>query len=665
MLRESAAGFVPELEVGRDRTAAAMLAIVARQLEIVGQSLNALPDRDRLAFADACANALLPASAARAPLVFELLDQAPRDLVLPAGSRVAARLPQPPPSLSGEAAVAMASEAVFATEETIILSRGKLAAFYSIDPAADTYTDHLPTIITGSELFADAGPAPHELYLGHDEYFRLAGTAEVTLSIDLRQRGSGPGTRRGATPPPARPILLDWAYLSAEGWLPLAVQADTTARLTEDGLVTLRKSCGPDAQEGEIAGRKSFWIRAHVSNRRPLARITGVSGTRLSVEEARDFLPGDEVTVDSREFAHIVLTGTDFIILDNPLSAAQAGARLRLADELPPLRSEGSDLAGVLPQVDVIRASVGFEKSGIKPDAAALDTAALPIEQRFLPFGPQPRTTTTFFLACKEAFQRKGASVHIRARLLQAGVPDLAKLFEIRAQYFNGADWADFPAFLELKGAVSFFTSADPAIPPELSFICPEDWVETAVNGVNGLWLKLRLAQGDFGTPEFTVEKPTPDTVTVVEVPGKLVPPVIDGINIAYVYATRPAFLDYCIAFNDFVHADHSEDFRWPRRPFAPFLPVSDRAPTVHLGFTQPFPIGLVSILVAGGPASQQRAKARPLCSSIVRRAAGRSFRSRTGVPALRGWGSSSLSAHPMPSQPMGWAGRCIGCGRG
>ena len=249
----------------------------------------------------------------------------------------------------------------------------------------------------------------------------------------------------------------------------------------------------------------------------------------------------------------------------------------------------------------MIRASVGFEKSGIKPDAAALDTAALPIEQRFLPFGPQPRTTATFFLACKEAFQRKGASVRIRAKLLQAGVPDPAKPFEIRAQYFNGADWTDFPAFLELKGAASFFTSTDPAIPPELSFICPEDWAETAVNGVKGLWLKLRLAQGDFGTPEFTVEKPTPDTVTVVEVPDKLVPPVIDGIDIAYVYATRPAFLDYCIAFNDFVYADHSEDSRWPRRSFAPFLPVSDRAPTVHLGFTQPFPIGLVSILVAGG----------------------------------------------------------------
>ena len=87
----------------------------------------------------------------------------------------------------------------------------------------------------------------------------------------------------------------------------------------------------------------------------------------------------------------------------------------------------------------------------------------------------------------------------------------------------------------------------------------------------------------------------------MVEVPDKLVPPVIDGIDIAYVYATRPAFLDYCTAFNDFVYADHSEDSRWPRRSFAPFLPVSDRAPTVHLGFTQPFPIGLVSILVAGG----------------------------------------------------------------
>ena len=391
-----------------------MLAIAARQLEIIGQSLNALPDRDRLAFADACANTLLPASAARAPLVFELLDQAPRDLVLPAGSRVAARLPQPPPSLSGEAAVATASEAVFATEETIILSRGKLAAFYSIDPAGDTYTDHLPTVVTGSELFADAGPVPHELYLGHDEYFRLAGAAEVTLSIDLRQGGAGAGTDRGATPSPARPILLDWTYLSAEGWLPLAVQADTTSRLTEDGLITLRKSCGPDAQEGEIAGRKSFWIRARISDRRPLARITGVNGTRLSVEEARDFLPGDEVTIDSREFARIVI---DRRRLHYPRCSPfrrRGGRAVTARGRVAAAACRGQRSRRNSAGIDVIRASVGFEKSGIKPDAAALDTAALPIEQRFLPFGPQPRTTATFFWPARRPFSAR-AQVYVSA----------------------------------------------------------------------------------------------------------------------------------------------------------------------------------------------------------------------------------------------------------
>ena len=54
----------------------------------------------------------------------------------------------------------------------------------------------------------------------------------------------------------------------------------------------------------------------------------------------------------------------------------------------------------------------------------------------------------------------------------------------------------------------------------------------------------------------------------------------------SYIVFTNPTPLDYCVTENDFAFADHSEDARWPRRPFAPFAPVSDRAPALHFGFT-------------------------------------------------------------------------------
>jgi hypothetical protein len=603
-LGAGALGFVPELDLAGDATARALAAIVARDQEIVAASLNGLPARSRLAFADLCANALLPASAARVPLVFTLLDQAPCDVVLPARSRVAARLPPPAPSLaSGGAPAAAATEAVFATEETVTLSRGRIGACYSIDPDSDTYTDHSAAIATGTptQLFADAVPAPHELYLGHDEDLRLSGIAEISVAIDLRQ---------DETPPERRPILLDWTYLSTEGWMPLAVASDTTARLTQDGLVVLRKECGPDAKQDAIAGRKSYWIRARVSDRLPLGRITAVTGATLTVETAVDFLPGDEVTIGGDAFARIAQTGTGRIELAAALPGARPGDRLRLADELPPLRPEGSDTAGGLPQLDVIRISVGFEKSGIAPDAAALDTAALEVNQRFQPFGARPQTNATFFLACKEAFQRKGASVRLRAHLLQPGVPDASKPFDVAVQYFNGTRWTEFPVFLGLSGTKALFTATSPALPPELRLTCPDDWAECEVNGVKGHWLKLRLAQGDFGTQRFTVAHPTTDTAEVQEVPNALVPPIVDRIEIAYVVATRPVPPGHCVALNDFVFADHTEDAMWSRRPFAPFLPVGDRAPAVHLGFTQPFQPGLISLLVAGledEPADDQR----------------------------------------------------------
>src|SRR5262249_22783325 len=59
------------------------------------------------------------------------------------------------------------------------------------------------------------------------------------------------------------------------------------------------------------------------------------------------------------------------------------------------------------------------------------------------------------------------------------------------------------------------------------------------------------------------------------------------------------SLLDHCLAYNDFAFTDHTQDCRWPRRIFTPFLPVADTAPAAHFGFTNAPPAGLVSLLFA------------------------------------------------------------------
>ena len=61
---------------------------------------------------------------------------------------------------------------------------------------------------------------------------------------------------------------------------------------------------------------------------------------------------------------------------------------------------------------------------------------------------------------------------------------------------------------------------------------------------------------------------------------------------------SNPVPPEYCIAENDFAFVDHSENARWSRSAFAPFVPVGDRAPALHFAFSHRPPPALVSLLL-------------------------------------------------------------------
>src|SRR4029077_7536557 len=100
---------------------------------------------------------------------------------------------------------------------------------------------------SGFALFEPAAPMPHRLYIGHDAFLKLAGPSEITLSFDFG--GS-------ITDALLRPMLLDWWYLSQNGWLPLKIAADTTRRFTHDRLVRLVEGFGPAAKVESLGGHK-------------------------------------------------------------------------------------------------------------------------------------------------------------------------------------------------------------------------------------------------------------------------------------------------------------------------------------------------------------------------------------------------------------------------
>jgi hypothetical protein len=664
-LAANRAGYTPEWRSARGSGDAgqAVNDILARYLEIQGEGLNAMPHSLQLGFLDALGGNVLAPQPARTPLVFQLVDTASDDAGVPQGTRVAAVLPPPPPSLAGSSAPAARQAPEFYTEQPFTAMRGRLAALYSIDPQSDLYAEHGAG--APFAVFEDMQPVPHRLYLGHGELLKLTGVAQIVLSFDFAT-SAGIGQQR--------PLLLDWEYLSVDGWQPLIMAEDGTRRFTVDGKITLVKSHGPDSKQEIVAGHDSYWIRATVSSRTPQARIsteppgyeiryqpaepplllapgdvlklfagsatgtvlgaydgrvilaaplvdtapgailmrgaevvgkvmTAVPSFRVGVDDARDLLPGDSVTLDGNSTAVVVRTGSTSLYLSQPLENVQAGLTVQLRDALPPLRPDGADAAGVLPQVDLIRVRVGFGRKGLVLDSAYADSATVDISKAFYPYTEQPRRFASFYMACKEAFTREGARIELAFTMNQTGRADGQP--KMAAEYFDGARWQPLGGDDEYVDATASFThplSPELAFPVgRISFKVPAAWRENEVNGEKGRWLRLSLLSGDYGKPLSVEVQNDPDDASkfiVTSTPATLQPPVVTRLEVGYYVLSDPESADFCVAENDFAFAEHSEDARWPRSPFAPFLPVADRTPALHFGFSKRPPAALVSLLL-------------------------------------------------------------------
>ncbi len=587
-LRGNVPGYLPTwtaLVHDEDGAGRALFEVLARYRAVFADGLNRAPERTELAFLETLGNALLPGQPARVPLVFELLDNSPQDVFLPARSQVAAKLPPPPSSVDVEVEADNAARTAprFFTTRTVALSRARLAALYSTDPRIDAFADHLALARQGFVAFDRFEPMRHELYFGHDALFALAGNAEITLSFDM---GGGQNADRR--------LMLDWEYLSTDGWLPLDAEEDTTLRFTRDGRVRLRKNGGPDAKKDKVMGRESFWLRARAAGQSPRARAVLDSSLSVTLDRAGALMDGDVVTVDGERTARIISSENRVVRLDRRLPGLRPDTILRVLDTTPALGAETEALLGPPTAVDLVMARVGFSKSGLKPDAACADRAPLDLGNVFFPFGLQPARYATFYLACDDAFSRRGAATEIALEFSQFGTG--SSTLSLAFEYFDGEQWRALPTSLpvQLFDGTERFTRNG-----AVAFRNPSDWAPTQVNGKKQHWLRIRIDKGDYGSPiKLDIVSGAGGTSVVSALAPTLAPPAISGLRISYTYFTNSQLLDHCLAYNNFVFHDHSEDVRWTRRLFEPLQHNADRDPSINFGFDQKLPAGLVSLFL-------------------------------------------------------------------
>jgi hypothetical protein len=190
------------------------------------------------------------------------------DVAVPSDTRVAAPAAPPPVSVLAEGLVVPAPEAVvFATGQSIVAARARLAALYSLDPASDTVADYAGCMTDAFSLFGAMEPVTHALYLGHREHFAISGAATVRLTFHMAPYPAG-SMRQG--------LRIAWSYKAKDAWIPLDTVLDGTEGLTQSGEMVLTSACGPDAVTESVGGVESVWLRGLLET--PLAP-EGAGGT--------------------------------------------------------------------------------------------------------------------------------------------------------------------------------------------------------------------------------------------------------------------------------------------------------------------------------------------------------------------------------------------------
>ncbi|MFL6236324.1 MAG: hypothetical protein ACJ76N_24545, partial [Thermoanaerobaculia bacterium] len=593
----------------------------ARYLEALLDRLNQAPEKNRLAFLDLAGIDRIPATAARAPVVFQLSkDTAAQHL--PAGTRVAA----PPPPEGG-------GQIVFETERAGGLTPGRLVEVVSLWPGRDEYIDHGAAVAAGEpiRLFANArlAPTPHHLYLAHDVLLALAGRVELKVALELAQPGS-------------EPLTLAWEYWDGEVWRPFARPgcggggggaSDGTAGLTKSGTVVLASDCA-EAKPTTVAGLTSHWVRARLDETLPLDPdqiLPEVSGIKLTAVHRRELTA--RIAAFTAEYAPadtLVTHGVALTLTDSAAGPVKA-ARVEIADEtghllavaltdesgLAPLSFPDADprhltltvetLAYTLvkrfpyepPSASLTRlaATLTVELDALVPAKAFADADKLDLSKPFYPLGHAPKPGSTFAFAAPEALAKPGARLTVQIERAKTPQDELSVTgttvssflkHTVSWEYYDGRRWV--PLRVATSGPDDLSTGG------EVHLVMPADAAKTAVNGVEDLWLRVRLLDGSYGVRQEVTWSTGVGTDTNKLTYVLQQPPALKSLRLTYVWEQGPLHADRVLAYNDFHYLDHTDAARWPEDPFLPFAGVADRTPTLYLGFDAPFPVDRLSL---------------------------------------------------------------------
>jgi Baseplate J-like protein len=436
---------------------AALASVVARYLQTIVQRFNQAPDKNKLAFLDFIGLELVAAQAARAPIVFQVSEQA-ADSRAPERTQV---LAPPPPERTGQI--------VFETERATGIAAAKITEVFSLWPGRDQYIDHSTAFLASQpfQLFQKfkLKNTPHVIYVAHDTLLAFAGDAQIDVQFELLQ-------------PSGEPLEILWEYWDGKVWRRFKTinracleteeePLDGTNGLTRSGTLHLQTDCAETAKT-KVNEREGYWIRGCVTEQLlPASQKRIAGGPKPDCCQTQSGSDGILLPLVDN-----LLIGTS---INRPLSASltsttkvgdgsglvtvgatnEAGQPLN-DDPLGDPRISSIELRGarVGPQTDPnpdgryhfnpadypaaftvsvayadlvatsapvpagdsskrLDIDVALKVRGLTPDLAFADGASLDLSKPFFPFGQQPQPGAIFYFNHKELFSKPNAQARI------------------------------------------------------------------------------------------------------------------------------------------------------------------------------------------------------------------------------------------------------------
>lgn len=617
-LQRRRGGFVPEWRPSDSGVDGAMTAILARFLRTIADRVDQAPLKHGLALLDTLGVRLIPARAARAPIVFKLgegpdrskpgvhEEDKPPDARIPTGTRVAA----PPPPGSND-------QITFELEEATGVAVGRIKKVVSVWPGRDQYIDHTTSFKARQSFrpfaLAELEDAPHALYIAHPTMLALSGRSRIDLAIEL----ATPGSER---------LRIAWEFWDGKLWREFSrsqldcddtdlsgpTTDDGTAGLTRSGTLRL-ESDGGTSQPTTIDGLESSWIRGRLDQPLPPdpARILPeIDRIRLTTQIARAIDFGIRHRVNREQQAGGLIVR---VVDESGAAVPRLGVIAGNGTNEVPTEADGTAKLAIPTTAQAVSITLGDDRGeetaeagqpqvvtftvnpvGLKLDKAIADGLPVDITKPFQPFGPQPRPGAAFYFSNEEAFSKPGARMEVYVQTSEPDPgPSSGPTFAQHAvswEYWNGTDWRVLLTATGSGGVDCGPEDLSGAGVLAQAIVIPDDMAATKVANQEARWMRIRIASGSYaykqtvsltsGSFEFWTPRP----------------PIVARILLGYTWPQGPYAPTKVVARNDFQDVDRTTESRWPGGTYLPFMGMTG-SPALYLGLDWPLPVDRIGIL--------------------------------------------------------------------